>query len=349
MPEATFRIMKFTAASCLLLLFVLFATAWGGISEPGKENGFHGLSLPADFRVFAADSPWNRPISANPKIDPASPLMISTLASKARRLKGDMTQWTIPLFVVDGRYTPRRTVYGREPFHPSVDPDVNGQVEGLPLPNEIWPDPQSDGHLIVVDLAERRSWEFSRAKQLPDGNWKASRVARWDLDGPGYVTPFAGKRWWMFGALGSGMPLLAGLIRPEEIAHGEIKHALLCATPVNRRALSPTMPVALCSPAARSDGSQNGPQYIPMGARIQLDPALDLDSLGLAPETKVVARAMQVYGLYNGASSEDFKVFFQNLGADGGRWTEMPDFGDLRKIPLDRFRVLECQIVSKGR
>ena len=37
---------------------------------------------------------------------------------------------------------------------------------------------------------------------------------------------------------------------------------------------------------------------IPEGARVQLDPALDLDSLSLTPWQKVIARALQRYGMY---------------------------------------------------
>jgi hypothetical protein len=37
---------------------------------------------------------------------------------------------------------------------------------------------------------------------------------------------------------------------------------------------------------------------IPEGARVQLDPALDLNSLGLTGWQKTIARALQVYGMY---------------------------------------------------
>jgi hypothetical protein len=106
----------------------------------------------------------------------------------------------------------------------------------------------------------------------------------------------------------------------------------------------------LCSPpAARSDGQLDGPQFIPAGARIQLDPALDLARLGLSPATRVVARAMQVYGMFNADVAETFKIYFQNLGPAGEGWGDMGDFSDLGKIPIERFRVLECQTVSKKR
>ena len=312
------------------------------------ESGLLGLSLPAEFRAFAADSPWNQPLPSEPALDPDSAAMVAQLQKAAGKLKGDLTQWTVPLFVIDAAQAPPRRVIAAEPLHPSVDPDGDGWVENLPLPQGIWPDPQKDGHLLLVDPQQRRSWDLSRARPLPDGNWRVTRLAIWDLDGAGYAPADFGKRWWMLGARGTGMPLLAGLIRPEEVAAGEIRHALACATPINRRAAFPGGPLELCSPpAARSDGKLDGSQFIPAGARLQLDPALDLDRLGLSPASRVVARAMQVYGLINADVADTFKLYFQNLGPDGGRWRELGDFRDLAKIPIDRFRVLACQTTGK--
>ena len=330
----------------ILWLFVGCLLAPGG--NAAAESGLLGLSLPGEFRPFAADSPWNQPLPPEPVLDPDSAAMVAQLQKTVGKLKGDLTQWTVPLFVIDADRAPRRRVIAAEPLHPSVDPDGDGWVENLPLPDGIWPDPRKDGHLLLVDARQRRSWDLSRAQPLPDGSWRVTRLAVWDLDGPGYVPADFGKRWWMFGARGTGMPLLAGLIRPEEVAAGEIRHALACATPINRRAAFPGGPLELCSPpAARSDGKLDGPQFLPAGARLQLDPTLDLERLGLSPASLTVARAMQVYGLINADVADSFKIYFQNLGPDGGRWRELGDFRDLAKIPLDRFRVLSCQTASK--
>ncbi|MGD9160758.1 MAG: hypothetical protein PVG39_20235, partial [Desulfobacteraceae bacterium] len=189
---------------------------------------------------------------------------------------------------------------------------------------------------------------FSQAKQLSDGSWSASIIDVWDLKGPGYRRPFYGSRWWRSGANGGGTPLIAGLIRPEEIEAGEIRHALLCATPINRKATLYGDPSELCSPpASRTDGYGYGVEYIPEGARIQLDPALDLDSLGLSEGSKTVAKAMQKYGMIVGDNSPTFKVYFQNLGPDAELWIKYNYFQDLMNIPVEKFRVLKCNIVTK--
>jgi hypothetical protein len=89
-----------------------------------------------------------------------------------------------------------------------------------------------------------------------------------------------------------------------------------------------------------------GVEYIPLGARLQLDPRLNLDLLDLSPEVKIIATAMQKFGMYNVDGSAVFKIYFQNLGPDRGKW-KLYDFRDLEKIPIEKFRVLKCDIVNR--
>jgi hypothetical protein len=57
---------------------------------------------------------------------------------------------------------------------------------------------------------------------------------------------------------------------------------------------------------------------------------------------------MQKYGMYNGDSTHDtFKIYFQNLGRDGGKWSEM-NLESLSRIPIERFRVLKCDVAVKS-
>jgi hypothetical protein len=50
--------------------------------------------------------------------------------------------------------------------------------------------------------------------------------------------------------------------------------------------------------------------------------------------------------MYNGMGSSSFKLFFQNLGPDGGAWRTLLRFEDLRKIPVERFQVLACDLAT---
>ena len=358
-PKKTYAVFIRILFSCFILSFTFSCSPGSDEEAKGSQSvslekkstgkGYLGMSLPADFQAFSNTSPWNIPISENPEIDPYSDLMINHLKYRAQKLKGDMTKWTIPIHVIDSKNSPRVDVKSTSKgLNLEIDPDRNNIVEGLPIPEGVWPDPEKDGHMVLVDPKRRKSWEFSRAKQLSDNSWIASRISIWDLDGPGFREAFRGTFWWTYGSMSSGMPLIAGLIRLEEIEAGEIKHAILCATPINLKTRDPDVKAQVCCPpASRTDGRGIGFDFIPEGARLQLDPALDLDSLGLTPPTKVVARAMQKYGMYNGMNAKTFKIFFQNLGSDGGKWNHYNLFDDLKKIPIGRFRVLRCRLVSK--
>jgi len=247
--------------------------------------------------------------------------MITNLSRNVTHIKGDQTEWTVPVFVIDAEKCPKIDVWTTsDRLNPFVDPDKNNIAEGLPIPEGVWADPKEDGHMVLVDPKLRKCWDFSKAKKLAGGGWIASRIDTWDLDGLGFRMPFEGKYWWKYGARGSGMPLLAGLIRPEEVEAGEIKHALVFGCPINRRSAFPGGKDELCSPpASRTDGKGIGQEYIPEGALLQLDPALNLDLLKLSPATKIVARAMQKYGMYNCDNSKAFKIYFQNLGPGKGQ------------------------------
>jgi hypothetical protein len=349
--------MKFNNKFCLSksalliipLTFFLAIVLFNADSYSLENQGFNGISLPADFKAFSSTSPWNAPIPRNPSIDSNSTKMINFLKTKASVLKGSYTGWTIPLFVIDSAASPKKDIKAiGDGFNPDVDPDRNGIAEGIPIPEGVWPDPKSDGHMLLVDPTVRKTWDFSRASRLSDGSWVTSALTVWDLNGTGYRQAFYGSYWWNYGARGSGFPLIAGLIRPEEIEAGVIKHALVFASPINRKSLTTTTKQQVCNPpASKTDGFGIGSEYIPEGARLQLDPNLNLNSLNLSPATKIIARAMQVYGMYNSDNAPDFKIYFQNLGTDGGKWKNYNFFQDLKNIPISKFRVLKCSIVTK--
>ncbi len=310
--------------------------------------GYLGMSLPANFKPFAASSPWNTPIPETPEIDPDSAMMITTLCASATDLGASFVKWTTPIHVIDSAQARKVSVYSlKGPKNPDVDPNEDGIVENIPMPACVWPDPEKDGHMVLVDPIARKSWEFSRFGMDTNGHYTASGISIWDLNGAGCRPPFSGPYWWTYGSNGSGTPLIGGMIRPEEIAAGEINHAILCATPVNRKCTVDGQKEQVCIPACKTDGWGIGTAYIPEGARLQLDPTLNLDALKLSPETKVVARAMQKYGMIVSDNSSSFKTYFQNLGTDWGAWANSPIPDELWKIPVSSFRVLKCTLVTR--
>ena len=327
----------------LIILTAVYISPAQADEVPPPEN-LH--IIPAHFRAFSENSPWNSPIPANPDVSIYSPMMITRLKSQVYRIEASTNIWTVPIFFINSAQSPKMDIPSTSgELFEVIDPDDTGIARNVPIPEGIWSDPEADGHMVLVDPIRYLSWEFTRARKDPDGRWTASIIDRWDLRSSGYRPAFSGRNWWRSGACAAGMPLIAGVIRPEEIAEGEIRHALLCATPINRKSMFEDSPLEVCAPpASRSDGQGIGLDFIPMGARIQLDPALNLDTLGLSPGSRMIARAMQHYGLIVGMSAPTFKVFCQNLGPESPEWDSYQDFSDLERIPLNRFRVLACDL-----
>jgi hypothetical protein len=86
------------------------------------------------------------------------------------------------------------------------------------------------------------------------------------------------------------------------------------------------------------------------GMLFQLDPSLteaDFDAWGLTPEAKIVARALQKYGMYDGDNGGALALQFQLLDSDPEVHAEkldamFPGFRRaIQRIPSDRFRVID--------
>jgi hypothetical protein len=161
-------------------------------------------------------------------------------------------------------------------------------MSGVPIPPEAKPDPSDDHHLTVLDPATGCEYDMWGAQRNANGSWSTS----W-----GNATYYTGSGVFDGGwaTTASGFANAAGKIRPEDFTAGEIRHALVFGFPYTK-AGGPVRP------ATSSDGKSTVAGAIPEGARLQLDASLDLNSLGLNDWQKIVARALQVYGMYLGDS-----------------------------------------------
>jgi hypothetical protein len=97
-----------------------------------------------------------------------------------------------------------------------------------------------------------------------------------------------------------------------DLRHLRIDHALALAIPDPRAGL-------YSLPAARTDGQSSDPATLPEGARLRLDPSLNLKALHLPPLTLAMARAAQHYGIIVRDTSPVITFYAQDatpLGAD---------------------------------
>jgi hypothetical protein len=213
-------------------------------------------------------------------------------------------------------------------------------VATVPMPEDAAPDPESDHHLLVVDRSSNLEWGFWDAAD-EGGTWTCGLGASMDLLGSG-VRPLAeGNRTWYtsHGPRACGFPLVAGLIRMEEIEAGRIDHALVIAYP-HIRAGFYTPPASTAQARIGDDAvSWRG---IPCGGRIQLDPELDLESLGLSRSGRIIARALQRYGAYVGDYSGAITLYAENSPAAQEYWADgvLDTYELAEAIDLAWFRVL---------
>jgi hypothetical protein len=132
----------------------------------------------------------------------------------------------------------------------------------------------------------------------------------------------------------------------DELAAGRIDHALALAIPSARRGV-------FSWPAQRSDGVNDDPASIPEGARFRLDPSLDLGKLDLPPVTRMMAEAVQRYGMVVRDQTGHAVGFYAEDPAPTGSDPYGQLFGNqapidlLATFPWDRLQLLQMQLSSR--
>ena len=237
-------------------------------------------TAPSTNRLYSATSPLNTPIAGDAAVDPNSPVMVQQLIADTVPVGGwpiAVKEWTQPIYHATSA-TPRVDVTLTH------TPYAGRKLSGVPIPAGARPDPAGDSTMVVIDRENGCEYDFQAIKQNADGSWTAHFGNTLLTSGTG-IYPYSES------PRAAGFGNAAGVITPEEMQAGRIDHALAFIMK-NTKAGGPVLP------ATGSDGWSNLVGAIPEGARVQLDPSLDLDALGLEPWQKTIARALQVYGMY---------------------------------------------------
>lgn len=326
------------AASALALAGAALTDDCSGTSPSGKPTVLDHDPL------FYVDNPFLTPIGEDPEIDPDSDAYVAKMVSIVATggLIMPINTWTHPLFYADEttpRYDVGLTVYGTYGYCGKV------ALLDVPIPDFAEADPESDAHMIVVDRDRGCVYDFWGYDPNPlveaKTSWWASAIP---LDGDGIYHGSVGA------GFAAGFSTAQGAVWPDEIAAGRIEHALTFSYGVPGVRASDPVP-----PATHSDGTSTDPDAIPEGTRLQLDPELDLDSLGLLPHERVVARALQEYGMVLSDVSGGGVRFaaISGLSADPNPWVGVVPDGtansvQLGGIPVDRLRVLKIPATVPG-
>jgi hypothetical protein len=282
-------------------------------------------------RPYADDSPWNRPVGR----------VQGRPAGLRRRLTSDPSQYTFPVYEVTRR-TPLRTVrfdgwYSRVTAGGRRLVNVRGgsasdRIARVPVPAQADAAAGSDAQVILVNRDTGEEWDMWQFRRAGDGSYDVTNVGRY-LTTWSAVPPHDHNRR-PYVLRGAKIPYLAGLVRPCEIARGQINHALAFAyTDVTPRWVYP---------ATHSDGDTPVGAGLPMGTRLQLDPSIRAETIkrrwGCTGPCFTIARALQRYGMYliDGSGRPKLMVEYDATADWNGHVTAATPSA----IPVGRFRIV---------
>ena len=158
----------------------------------------------------------------------------------------------------------------------------------------------SDDHVLVVDRDRCILTEVFDATKLSDTAWEAGSGAFFNLSSNALRT----DGWTSADA--AGLPILPGLARYDEVAAGEIAHAL--------RFTAQRTQGAYIWPARHEASSITDPNVPPMGARVRL--RSDIDVSGYPAQVRVILVAPQRYGMFLADNGSNWYM----SGAPDSRW-----------------------------
>jgi hypothetical protein len=282
------------------------------LGQGGSLNGF----VP-----FPADNGWNLNI-ANAPVDPNSAAIINfiggTAAVHADFGAGQYQGSTIGIpYVVVGAgqalVAINFTAYGDESDPGPMPVPANAQIEGYPNPGT------GDRHVLVLDNSNCFLYELYNSYPQGDGSWNADSAAVWDLLRD-EQRPFG----WT-SADAAGLSIFAGLARYDEVAAGEIKHALRYTLQHSRAAFVP--------PASHWAANSTNANAAPMGMRLRLKASFDISEFSAA--NQVILKGLQQYGMLMADNGSNMYI----SGAPDDRW-DNDDLHNLGQLTASDFEVV---------
>lgn len=246
--------------------------------------------------LFPADNIWNAPVDALP-VHARSDAWVDTIGRDTGfHMDFGSGTWDggpigIPYNLADAS----APTYTFDFYYPGEsDPGP------YPIPDGYQQEWGSDHHILVVDTSTCTLYELYDAS-FSGGQWYGGSGAIWDLNS----NDLRPDGWTSADA--AGLPILPGLVRYEEIAAGEINHALRFTAHATESYIWPARHLTSGTPGVLTD-------VPPMGARFRLKAGYDIS--GFPPELQVILQAMKTYGIILADNGSDWYV----SGAPDERW-----------------------------
>jgi hypothetical protein len=304
-----------------LSIFFLSCTKKGvSDQDQSKSNSCNATKAGVEnIGIFPADNPWHQDISNEP-VDPYSSLIIINFSGSPVKADFGSGTWEgapigIPYIAVCGsqqKVAVNFTDYGDE-----SDPGPYA----IPLNAPLEENGSGDSHAISVDMDNGILYELFNAHVNGD-HWDASAGAIFDL----HSNQLRPETWTSADA--AGLPIFAGLVRYDEVAKGEIDHAIRFTL------TSSNVKPAYIYPARHSVSSGGGKYSLPFGARIRLKANFDISSF--SPVNQVILNAMKKYGLILADIGSNMYI----SGSPDERWKN-DELRELLQVKASDFEVVK--------
>ena len=263
------------------------------VTDPDGGGGsadappFSSMSGP----YFTTPMFWNQDVSGMAKAS-NSGAIISALRAAGGWGNGDTFQidFSIEVLTSDAS-TPQRTFTTTGDFftpdcdHVAMPVPVGGNVEGE---TGYTCTGNGDCHLLVHDTDAGKLYEMWRAN-IAGSTFYGGCLAVWNTH-MAYTDSLRGDQ--CSSADAAGFPISPLLFSADEVKAGEIKHAIRFILPNDRVKRGFVRPA---THATNTTGGTNAPAY---GVHLRLRADFPIDSLP-SEGAKVVARALQKYGMYH--------------------------------------------------
>ncbi len=183
-----------------------------------------------------------------------------------------------------------------------------------------------DCHVLVVQQGTCMLYEgYACHYDAADGGWHCGNGAVWDLNQVSYGQRPEG---WT-SADAAGLAITPGILRYDEVAAGEVNHAIRFTT----ECTSPHYVEPATHEAVPGDCDASDPNSPPMGLRVRLK--ADYDISGFSAGTQVVLTAMKRYGMILADNGSNF--YFQ--GEANPSWN-LDEIEELKTVPASEFEVV---------
>jgi hypothetical protein len=194
---------------------------------------------------------------------------------------------------------------------------VTADIEGYPAPGN------GDRHVLVLD--NNNCWLYELYSSYPNAaSWNAGSAAIWDL------TADEQRPYTWTSADAAGLPIFAGLARYDEVAAGQINHALRFTLQSSRAAFVP--------PASHWAANSSNANAAPMGMRLRLKASFDISSFSTA--NQVILTALKKYGMIMADNGSSMYI----SGAPDDNWNN-DDLHNLGSVTAADFDVIEMSPV----